>query len=156
MANVAGMLGAGFAVANVNYGLCPDVRLSQIVAQVRSALWFLTNNAQRFCFSADNVHVAGHSAGGHLAAMMATDPAGPALRSALLLSGLFDLAPLAFLPVGRIIGISTTQTIAELSPLMKPPRSGIRLLSPSAAVKATNSNGNLPNWRGVGTWRPRS
>ena len=123
----AGMLDAGFAVANVNYGLCPDVRLSQIVAQVRSALWFLTNNAQRFCFSADNVHVAGHSAGGHLAAMMATDPAGPALRSALLLSGLFDLAPLAFLPVGRIIGISTTQTIAELSPLMQPPRSGIKI-----------------------------
>jgi arylformamidase len=111
----------------VNYGLCPDVPLSQIVAQVRSALWFLTNNAQRFCFSGDNVHVAGHSSGGHLAAMMATDPAGPALRSALLLSGLFDLAPLALLPAGRIIGISTTQTIAELSPLMQPPRSGIKV-----------------------------
>jgi arylformamidase len=123
----AGMLDAGFAVANVNYGLCPDVPLSRIVGQVRSALWFLVEHAGRFGVAADAMHVAGHSAGGHLAAMMVTDRAAPPLRSALLLSGLYDLTPLSLLPVARITGLTTREAVAELSPLMQQPRAGTKV-----------------------------
>lgn len=123
----AGMLEAGFAVANVNYGLCPDVPLSGIVAQIRSALRFLAGNAERFGIASDAMHVAGHSAGGHLSAMMAVDGDIPQLRSALLISGLFDLTPLALLPVGRIMGLSTTEDVAELSPVMRRPRTGTKI-----------------------------
>jgi acetyl esterase/lipase len=40
------------------------------------------------------MHLAGHSAGAHLAAAAAADPHGPAIASVLLLSGGFDLDPL--------------------------------------------------------------
>jgi arylformamidase len=123
----AGMLDAGFAVANVNYGLCPDIPVARIAEQVRSALWFLAENADRFGVAADSMHIAGHSAGGHLAGMMVTDGAAPALRSALLLSGLFDLTPLALLPVARIAGFATTEAVAALSPLTHRPRAGIKV-----------------------------
>ena len=36
-----GMVEAGFAVANIDYGLAPETPLACIVEQVRAALWFL-------------------------------------------------------------------------------------------------------------------
>jgi arylformamidase len=73
------------------------------------------------------MHVAGHSAGGHLAAMVAADVTAPPIRSALLLSGLYDLAPIALLPVGRLIGLSTPETVGRLSPIKQKPRPGVRI-----------------------------
>lgn len=123
----AGMLDAGFAVANVNYGLCPDVTLAQIVGQIRAALVFLAQRSGEFGFDRDSIHVAGHSAGGHLAAMAAADPGAPPLRSALLLSGLFDLTPLGLLPVGRLLDLSNAQAVRQLSPITHQPRSGTKI-----------------------------
>lgn len=41
----AGMVGAGFAVANIDYALAPETPLARIVEQVRAALWFLVREA---------------------------------------------------------------------------------------------------------------
>lgn len=122
----AGMLQAGYAVANLNYGLCPDVPLEGIVSQIRSALKFLVANSQELGFDPASIHVAGHSAGGHLAGMVASDDTMPSVLSALLLSGLFDLTPLALLPVGRLTGVTTPQAIARLSPMKRKARSGVK------------------------------
>ena len=123
----AGMLQAGYAVAMLNYGLCPEVPLESIVGQIRSALQFLVTKSEALGFDSRSMHLAGHSAGGHLAAMAAADMAAPPVRSALLLSGLFDLAPLALLPVGRLIGVTAPQTIAPLSPIKLKPRPGVKI-----------------------------
>jgi arylformamidase len=121
----AGMLDAGYAVANLDYGLCPQVPLVQIVEQIRRALRFLASNAADLGIDARSMHVAGHSAGGHLAAMTACDPEGPPVRSALLLSGLFDLAPLALIPMGPILGL-TPGNLGALSPITFKPQPGVK------------------------------
>jgi arylformamidase len=123
----AGMVQSGYAVANLNYGLCPDVALEQIVRQIRNALLFLAGEADSFGFDPTRIHLAGHSAGGHLAAMAATDETAPAVRSVLLLSGLFDLTPLSLLPVARLLGIPDRNAAEKLSPIRRRPRPGVRL-----------------------------
>lgn len=124
---MTGMLRSGYAVANLNYGLCPDVTLEQITHQLRNALQFLVREADSFGFDPARIHVAGHSAGGHLAAMVGSDPEGPSIRSALLLSGLFELKPLSLLPFGRLLGLSDEKMVERMSPVRRRLRAGVRI-----------------------------
>lgn len=122
-----GMLRHGFAVANLDYSLAPQTPLSEIVLQIRFALQFLAEQAQALGFDPRRIHLAGHSAGAHLAAMAASDPHGPKIASALLLSGVFDLEPLRCLPMGAMLGLDA-QNCGPLSPLFRPaPESRIGL-----------------------------
>jgi arylformamidase len=114
-----GMLRHGFAVANLDYSLAPQTPLSQIVLQIRHALQFLVAHAGALGFDPSRIHLAGHSAGAHLAAMAASDPHGPRIASALLLSGVFDLEPLRHLPMGAMLGLDA-QNVRPLSPLFRP------------------------------------
>ena len=90
---------AGFAVAVVNYDLCPDVTIATIVDQSRHAVAWVAREGRRHGAAAP-LALAGHSAGGHLVAMMiATDwraygfDAAPFVGG-LTLSGVHDLEPL--------------------------------------------------------------
>lgn len=122
-----GLLRAGFAVANVDHDLCPPIRLDGIVAQIRKSLQFIAREAGNLGIDAGSMHVCGHSAGGHLAAMAAADPQAPPLRTVLPISGLFDLEPIALLPMGRILGLTDPATVAGLSPLKLKPRAGTKI-----------------------------
>jgi arylformamidase len=132
-----GMLHAGYAVAMPNYGLAPDTSLSEIVAQLERAFAFLRDNAGALGFDTGGFHLAGHSAGAHLAAMMAIGPHEANIRSALLLSGLFDLAPLGFLPVGRLLGLDDPAFAASLSPVTRAVRGDMTI---ALAVGARESD----------------
>lgn len=87
------LLGAGLRVAVVSYDLAPAVSLREIVGQVRRAVSVVGQRCGPLL-------VAGHSAGGHLAAMVhCTDWAAegltaPQLRGGIGISGLYDLEPL--------------------------------------------------------------
>lgn len=93
---------AGALVAITNYALCPNVALDEIVRQVRSVTAWLWRYAREHGGDPDRIHVSGHSAGGHLAAMLAAtrwtdfEPGLPEdlLKSATPVSGLFTLEPL--------------------------------------------------------------
>ena len=122
-----GMLKSGYAVAMVNYALAPQVTLETIVAQCRAALHFLVSEAAAVGVDATRLHIAGHSAGGHIAAMLAADQAAPAVQSALLLSGVFDLEPLTLIPMNRVLQLHDAVRIKPLSPLYAQPRSGARI-----------------------------
>jgi arylformamidase len=117
----------GIHVACLGYPLCPEVRLGRIVDSCRQALAFLATEAKDFGFDAARIHVAGHSAGGHLAAMMmATDwqalglPA-DLLKSGTAISGIYDLAPLALTKINADIKLDAGE-IASLSPIRLAPR----------------------------------
>ncbi|WP_066471513.1 alpha/beta hydrolase [Bosea sp. WAO] len=115
-----GLLDAGFAVAQPNYGLAPDTPLEASIAQTVAALNFLVHQADALGLDPAQLHLSGHSAGAHLAAMALCDPATPPVASALLLSGLYDLKPLGDLPIGRLLGLDDGERAARLSPLGQP------------------------------------
>ncbi|MGH3148269.1 MAG: alpha/beta hydrolase [Rubrobacter sp.] len=98
-----GPVSEGVATVVTNYALCPLVTIDEIVRQTRAAVAWVYRNASDFGGDPGRIHVAGHSAGGHLVAMMlATDWEGdyglPAdiLKSVTAISGLFDLAPFPY------------------------------------------------------------
>lgn len=90
----------GACVVLNNYDLCPGVSMDEITRQNRTALAWIHRNAGSFGGDPGRIHVTGHSAGGHLTAMlMATvwEEYGlpfNAIKGAVPLSGLFDLEPL--------------------------------------------------------------
>jgi arylformamidase len=121
-----GMLDAGFAVAMANYSLAPESSLTHIVEQITTLLAYLVEEADSLGIDGSRLHIAGHSAGGHIAGMIAARGSAPTLRSALLLSGVFDLEPLTFLPMGPVLSITPT-LVADLSPLRRPAPKGVKI-----------------------------
>lgn len=98
-----GLVAAGAAYAALNYALCPDVNLSEIVRQCRAAIAHLYKNAAEFGIDRDRIFISGSSAGGHLVGMMLAGdgweedfdlPQG-VVKGGAALSGLFDLEPVA-------------------------------------------------------------
>jgi arylformamidase len=83
---------AGMATFVVEYDLAPAADLDAIVAQVRRAIDWIRANARRFGGDPRRLVVSGHSAGGHLAAMLALDGA---VEGCLAVSGVFDLEPIS-------------------------------------------------------------
>ncbi len=60
----------GIAHISLNYDLCPTVTLDDIVGQMRKALAYVYNHADELGIDKNRIHLAGHSAGAHLAAML--------------------------------------------------------------------------------------
>lgn len=118
-----GLLAHGVAVALPSYDLCPAVSLGALVEQVRDAAAFLARR------HGAGMLAIGHSAGGHLVAMLlATDwaargLASPAVAAALPVSGLFDLPPLTHTTVNDALGLSEAEA-RRLSPLFLPRPAG--------------------------------
>ena len=96
---VAGpVLAAGGVAAIVTYDLMPQTRLAAIVGQIRRAALHLQERAVEFGADPGRFTVSGHSAGAHLASLLAARvpgddslPALPDLRGLLLVSGIYDL-----------------------------------------------------------------
>ncbi len=90
----------GLSVVAINYRLCPAVSIGEVVDDCRRALTWLASNGAGHGLNLNQVVLAGHSAGGHLVAMLfATDWVPQEFKSAaivggLALSGVYDLEPL--------------------------------------------------------------
>lgn len=110
---------AGHDVAVAGYSLCPEVTLADIIDELRQCCLFLGQRYRR------RLLVAGHSAGGHLAAAMAATDwplygARPDLvQGCLTISGLFDLRPLLATPYNEDLRLGPA-TAAAASPLFWP------------------------------------
>jgi arylformamidase len=120
----------GVTVALTNYALCPAVTVEEIVRQQLAALaWLYRTGAQRFGASRERIFIAGHSAGGHLVAMMlaalwptyAPDLPRKVVQGGLSVSGVYDLRELVHVPSVND-DVRLTPAVAEkLSPILYPP-----------------------------------
>lgn len=123
---------AGALVVLPDYALCPEVSVEHIVMQMVRALVWVHDHVHRHGGDPRRVVVAGHSAGGHLAAMLLccrwqelrADLPPHWLTKAVSLSGVFDLQPLRHAPfIAGDLGLSVAQA-RRLSPCLLPPPAG--------------------------------
>ncbi len=114
---------AGAVVAVINYALIPTVDMDELVRQCRASIVWLHRNVEALGGDPRSIFVSGHSAGGHLAAMlMATDwPAFAGLpadvvKGAAGLSGLYDLEPIRLSYLNDTLGL-TPESARRHSPV---------------------------------------
>ncbi|CAN7511514.1 alpha/beta hydrolase [Acidovorax sp. LjRoot129] len=130
---------AGFCVVVVNYALCPGtpeapVTIPHILRQMEKALAWVAHHIASHGGDPKRITVAGHSAGGHLAAMLLTSvwplianglPDG-LVRNALSISGIHDLEPIMYTPMYQAALNLTEQQVLQYSPA--------RLLEPATGT----------------------
>jgi acetyl esterase/lipase len=84
----------GFAVAVADYRLHPEVKFPAFNYDAARAAAWLQSNRERFGLAPGPLHLVGHSAGAHIAALVALDPR---------YLGEWDLTPK---DIGRLVGLS--------------------------------------------------
>ncbi len=97
---------AGACVVVPNYALCPAVTIPHITLQMVRALAWTWRHAARYGGDPSRITVIGHSAGGHLAAMLLTcawkavsrDLPTQLVKDALSISGLYELESIMHTP----------------------------------------------------------
>jgi arylformamidase len=119
----------GVTLALPNYALCPTVGIEDIVKQNLLAIAWLWHYGARYGVNPGRLYVAGHSAGGHLTAMMlaarwnAYMPELPynLVKGGLAISGVYELEPLVHAPfVNQDLKLDQAQA-RRLSPVAIPP-----------------------------------
>jgi len=125
----------GVCVVIPNYELCPATTVPAIVLQMVQAVAWTARNIHRFGGDPSRIVVTGHSAGGHLAAMMAAcrwsdvdaglDPA--LVKGAISISGVHDLEPIMHTPFLQPDLRLTPEHVALASPARLPAPSHGRL-----------------------------
>ncbi|MFQ3787893.1 alpha/beta hydrolase [Halomonas sp. A29] len=123
-----GLVEAGISVAVVNYALCPTVEFGEVVRQARAAVAWAYRHGASLGVDPTRLSVSGHSAGGHLTAMLlATDwqdvygLPDDLLEGALCVSGLYDLRPFPWSWLQPKLQLSG-RDINDYSPLFLPCR----------------------------------
>ncbi len=115
-------LDAGAHVAVLDFDAVQDCggELLAMASQVRSAVLWLQSQAAQLGVDAQQIHLAGHSSGAHLAAAVATgDGQGwppLALRSLSCVSGMYELEPVRRSARSRYVAFSD-ESVQRLSPL---------------------------------------
>ena len=109
MHHMAGLTGSGFGVVNVNYPLCPEVTLSEIIACLNDGIGAIVAHVdaqtqlQRFILM-------GHSAGAHIAMHLSHNPA---LRDRIIgvvaLSGIYETSVVCKLSVNADVRLSVEE-----------------------------------------------
>jgi arylformamidase len=124
----------GVATVVVNYALAPAVTIGEIVRQTRAAVAWAYRNAGSFGGDPERLHVAGHSAGGHLVAMLlSTGWEGEyglpedVVKSVCAISGLHDLAPFPYTFLQPRLQL-TWGEVLKYSPILHLPGSAPPLL----------------------------
>ena len=144
------MVAAGATVVLVNYDLCPAVRISDIVDQVRRSLVWVYKTIGKYNGDRSKIHVSGHSAGGHLTAMMvATDWKAYAglpntlIKASAPLSGLFDIEPHRHTQVQDDVHLTAKEAKA-MSPMYLPP-----VAKGPAIVAVGGAESDLFHWQSL-------
>ena len=149
----AGALARGWAVALPSYTLCPETRISDIVAQVGRAVATIAARVSGI------IRLAGHSAGGHLVSRLncADSPLPAPVRERLVhtvsISGLHDLRPFLKTTMNQTLRLDAAEAARE-SPALLMPLPGARVtcwLGTAERAEFLRQNALLANiWTGLG------
>ena len=114
---------AGAAFGLIEYDLIPDVRISDIVRQCRSAAAWVHANAAAYNLDPHRIYVSGHSAGGHLTIMLSltdwpTFCGGPTdlMKGGCAISGIYDLTPIRLCFMQKTLDFSD-EDVFQYSPI---------------------------------------
>ena len=111
----------------ITYPLAPDVSIDQIVSSCRRALDWVYKNSEAYNGDPGQVYIAGHSAGGHLAAMLLVEEINNTctIKGACALSGLFNLVPVQRSEINASVQMDSAMALrnspVELLPKYKCP-----------------------------------
>ncbi|MEA3155111.1 MAG: arylformamidase [Betaproteobacteria bacterium] len=134
---------AGVTVALPSYDLAPGVTVEKIVQQMLAAVAWLYRNAGQHEIDRNRIFVAGHSAGGHLAAMMlaaqwreyGSDLPPDLLKGGYAISGVYDLLPLLQFSFNDDIGLDA-DSARKVSPLTYRPAHPVALYTAVGALES--------------------
>jgi arylformamidase len=124
---------SGSCVVIPNYSLCPAVTVSDIVLQLVKAVAWVYKNIDKYGGDPQRITVAGHSAGGHLVAMLLSclwqkfDKTLPTdvVKNALSISGLFEMETPMHSPYLQDSLHLTVAEVKRISPAWMPaPKQG--------------------------------
>jgi len=109
-----GMVPHGVTTVVNNFVLAPHADMDEIVRQNRAALAWLWRNAGQLGADRERIYVTGHSAGGHLAAMLlgtdwrrfGDDLPADLVKGACAISGLFELEPIRLSYLNQTLNLS--------------------------------------------------
>jgi arylformamidase len=126
---------AGIAAVVINYALIPTVTMAELVRQCRASIAWVYTNAASFGGDPQRITISGHSAGGHLVAMLLATawatfglPA-DAVKAGAGISGLYDLEPIRLCYLNDVLGLTPDDARAH-SPMHRPPKHIAPLLLP--------------------------
>jgi len=150
---------AGIATVVINYALVPTVTMAELVRQCRASIAWVFRNAASFGGDPGRITISGHSAGGHLVAMlMATDWAAAGLPADVVkagagISGLYDLEPIRLCYLNDVLGLTPDDARAQ-SPIHLTPKHAGTLLLPLGALEGPEyhrqSDAMASAWHGHG------
>ncbi|NQE50027.1 alpha/beta hydrolase [Herbaspirillum rubrisubalbicans] len=113
-------------VALINYRLAPQVRMGDIAADCGRALRLLYAKAAALRFDPDAIWLMGHSAGAHLAALIASLGAAP-VRGLCGISGIYDLEPVRLSYLNEVLHLSPSDAL-QASPQLLALPNGVQAL----------------------------
>lgn len=152
-------------VVTVNYGLAPKFGMDEIVRQMRASLAWIWRHAGDFGANRNRVYVCGHSAGGHLTAMMmmtqwsAFERGLPSdlVKGGCAISGIYDLEPIRLCHVNDALHMSKAEARRNSPIFMIPPTEAPLILAvgddetdeflrqQEAFAKALSASGQTPH-----------
>ena len=116
----------GIAVANVNYDLCPEVKLDELVEEIVSAFNFCRKKVDEW--GVKGIYLAGHSAGAHLVAELLRrdfhqdEKPNEEVKGAILLTGIYEPEVALNLEVNKEIQLDS-ETASKCNVMREPPHS---------------------------------